>query len=186
MAEIKDPENTLILDTTKGKVVIEMLPDLAPGHVGRIKELAREGAYDGVVFHRVIDGFMAQTGDVKFGRLGDGLDMRRAGQGGSDLPNLPAEFSDIPFDRGVIGMARAGDPKCGGAPGCKERGEFLNSANSQFFIMFSPAPFLNGNYTVVGKVTGGMDVVDKIKRGTVPNGAVVGEPDHIVSIKVIE
>ncbi|MCA8881895.1 MAG: peptidylprolyl isomerase [Rhodobacteraceae bacterium] len=175
-----------IAGEANGTVTVDLFDDVAPQHAERLETLAKEGAYDGVVFHRVIDGFMAQTGDVKFGRLGDGLDMRRAGQGGSDLPNLPAEFSDIPFDRGVIGMARAGDPKCGGAPGCKERGEFLNSANSQFFIMFSPAPFLNGNYTVVGKVTGGMDVVDKIKRGTVPNGAVVGEPDHIVSIKVIE
>ena len=127
--------------------------------------------YDGVVFHRVIDGFMAQTGDVEFGRTGDGFDMRMAGRGGSKLPDLPAEFSDIPFDRGVVGMARSQDP---------------NSANSQFFIMFAPGDFLNGQYTVVGRVTDGMDVVDQIKRGTGPNGAVVGEPDRMVKVTVEE
>ena len=154
-----------------GTITIELLDDVAPKHVAQITELAKEGAYDGVVFHRVIDGFMAQTGDVEFGRTGDGFDMRMAGRGGSKLPDLPAEFSDIPFDRGVVGMARSQDP---------------NSANSQFFIMFAPGDFLNGQYTVVGRVTDGMDVVDQIKRGTGPNGAVVGEPDRMVKVTVEE
>jgi len=152
-----------------GTITIELLDDVAPKHVAQITELAKEGAYDGVVFHRVIDGFMAQTGDVEFGRTGEGFDMRMAGRGGSKLPDLPAEFSDIPFDRGVVGMARSQDP---------------NSANSQFFIMFAPGDFLNGQYTVVGRVTDGMDVVDQIKRGTGPNGAVVGEPDRMVKVTV--
>ena len=152
-----------------GTITIELLDDVAPKHVAQITELAKEGAYDGVVFHRVIDGFMAQTGDVEFGRTGDGFDMRMAGRGGSKLPDLPAEFSDIPFERGVVGMARSQDP---------------NSANSQFFIMFAPGDFLNGQYTVVGRVTDGMDVVDQIKRGTGPNGAVVGEPDRMVKVTV--
>ena len=154
-----------------GTITIELLDDVAPKHVAQITELAKEGAYDGVVFHRVIDGFMAQTGDVEFGRTGDGFDMRMAGRGGSKLPDLPAEFSDIPFERGVVGMARSQDP---------------NSANSQFFIMFAPGDFLNGQYTVVGRVTDGMDVVDQIKRGTGPNGAVVGEPDRMVKVTVEE
>ena len=154
-----------------GTITIELLDDVAPKHVAQITELAKEGAYDGVVFHRVIDGFMAQTGDVEFGRTGDGFDMRIAGRGGSKLPDLPAEFSDIPFERGVVGMARSQDP---------------DSANSQFFIMFAPGDFLNGQYTVVGRVTDGMDVVDQIKRGTGPNGAVVGEPDRMVKVTVEE
>ncbi len=154
-----------------GTITIELLDDVAPKHVAQITELAKEGAYDGVVFHRVIDGFMAQTGDVEFGRTGDGFDMRMAGRGGSKLPDLPAEFSDIPFERGVVGMARSQDP---------------DSANSQFFIMFAPGDFLNGQYTVVGRVTDGMDVVDQIKRGTGPNGAVVGEPDRMVKVTVEE
>lgn len=154
-----------------GTITIELLDDVAPKHVAQITALAKEGAYDGVVFHRVIDGFMAQTGDVEFGRTGDGFDMRMAGRGGSKLPDLPAEFSDIPFDRGVVGMARSQDP---------------NSANSQFFIMFAPGDFLNGQYTVVGRVTDGMDVVDKIKRGTGPNGSVTGEPDRMVKVTVVE
>jgi len=152
-----------------GTITIELLDDVAPKHVAQITELAKEGSYDGVVFHRVIDGFMAQTGDVEFGRTGEGFDMRMAGRGGSKLPDLPAEFSDIPFDRGVVGMARSQDP---------------NSANSQFFIMFAPGDFLNGQYTVVGRVTDGMGVVDQIKRGTGPNGAVVGEPDRMVKVTV--
>ncbi|WP_109464065.1 peptidylprolyl isomerase [Albibacillus kandeliae] len=152
-----------------GTIHIDLLEDVAPKHVEQITALAKEGKYDGVVFHRVIEGFMAQTGDVEFGRKGG--DMRRAGMGGSDRPDLPAEFSDVPFDRGVVGMARAQDP---------------NSANSQFFIMFDEGHFLNGQYTVVGKVTSGMDIVDKIKLGTGPNGAVVGEPDMMVKVTVTE
>lgn len=162
---IKDPENTLILETTKGTVVIEMFPELAPGHVERIKELAREGAYDGVVFHRVIDGFMAQTGDVKFGKKG-GKDFNpsRAGMGGSDKPDLKAEFSNTNHGRGACSMARSQMP---------------NSANSQFFICFGDAGFLNRQYTVWGQVMQGMEFVDKIKRGEP-----VSDPDSIVSAKV--
>ena len=162
---IKDPENTLILETTKGTVVIEMFPELAPGHVERIKELAREGAYDGVVFHRVIDGFMAQTGDVKFGKKG-GKDFNpsRAGMGGSDKPDLKAEFSNSNHGRGTLSMARSQNP---------------NSANSQFFICFGDAAFLNRQYTVWGQVMQGMEFVDKIKRGEP-----VSDPDSIVSAKV--
>jgi peptidylprolyl isomerase len=152
-----------------GTITIDMMEQVAPQHVARIVGLARDGAYDDVVFHRVIEGFMAQTGDVAFGRFGQ--DMRQAGRGGSDLPDLPAEFSDVPFARGVVGMARAQDP---------------NSANSQFFIMFAPAPSLDGQYTVVGRVTEGMDVVDAIKRGTGANGAVLGQPDRMVRVSVRE
>ena len=168
MAEIKDPENTVIMETTKGKVVIALFPDLAPGHVARIKELSREGAYDGVVFHRVIEGFMAQTGDVEFGDMEDGFNAGRAGTGGSKLPDLPAEFSKVPFERGVLGMARSQDP---------------NSANSQFFIMFADYPPLNGEYTVVGKVVSGMELVDKIKRGDGGNGE-VSDPDRMIKVTV--
>ncbi|MBW3098248.1 peptidylprolyl isomerase [Pseudohoeflea coraliihabitans] len=165
MAEIKDPENALIMETTKGNVVIEMFPDLAPGHVERIKELARAGEYDGVVFHRVIDGFMAQTGDVKFGKSGGpNFDPRRAGMGASDKPDLKAEFSNMNHARGVCSMARAQNP---------------NSANSQFFICFEDAGFLNKQYTVWGQVIEGMDNVDQIKRGEP-----VVDPDKIVSLKV--
>ena len=153
-----------------GMVKIDLLEEVAPGHVAQITELAEEGAYDGVVFHRVIEGFMAQTGDVEFG-LVDGGDMRRAGMGGSDKPDLKAEFSDIPFDRGVVGMARSQNP---------------DSANSQFFIMFKEGHFLNGQYTVVGRVTEGMDVVDAIKRGEGRNGSVVGQPDVMTSVTVTE
>ena len=131
-----------------GTVTVDLFEEKAPQHVERITTLAANGTYDDVVFHRVIDGFMAQTGDVEHGRVGN--DMRRAGTGGSDMPDLAAEFSDLPFEKGVIGMARAQSP---------------DSANSQFFIMFAPAANLNGQYTVVGRVTGGMDVVEKIKRG---------------------
>ena len=152
-----------------GTITIDLLEDVAPQHVARITELAASGAYDGVVFHRVIDGFMAQTGDVQFGKSGG--DTSRAGMGGSDMPDVPAEFSDIPFDKGVIGMARSQSP---------------DSANSQFFIMFEPGPFLDGQYTVVGRVTDGMDVVDAIKRGQGQNGAVVGEPDRMVTVTVTD
>ena len=165
MAEIKDPENTLVIETTKGKVVIEMMPNVAPGHVERIKELAREGAYDGVVFHRVIPDFMAQTGDVKFGKK-DGKDFNpsRAGMGGSEKPDLKAEFSNVSHIRGTCSMARAQNP---------------NSANSQFFICFTDAPWLNKQYSVWGQVIEGMDNIDKIKKGEP-----VTDPDSIVSVKV--
>ena len=153
MAEIKDPENTIIMETTKGKVVIELLPDVAPKHVARIKELAREKFYDGVVFHRVIDGFMAQGGDPT-----------GTGMGGSDKPNLPAEFSNVPHVRGTCSMARSSSP---------------NSANSQFFICFDDASFLNRQYTVWGQVIEGMANVDKIKRGEP-----VKDPDAIVTMRV--
>jgi len=160
-----------VAGAASGTITIDLLEDVAPQHVERITALAAAGEYDGVVFHRVIDGFMAQTGDVEFGRMGDGFDIRMTGRGGSDRPDLPAEFSDIPFDRGVVGMARAQKP---------------DSANSQFFIMFAPGPFLDGQYTVVGRVTDGMDVVDAIKRGEGPNGAVIGEPDRMVSVTVTD
>ncbi len=152
-----------------GKITIDLLEDVAPGHVARITDLAESGAYDGVVFHRVIEGFMAQTGDVEFGKSGG--DMRRAGMGGSDQPDLEAEFSDVPFDRGVVGMARAQNP---------------DSANSQFFIMFQEGYFLNGQYTVVGRVTEGLEVLDAIKLGAGPNGAVTGAPDVMQAVKVTE
>jgi peptidylprolyl isomerase len=152
-----------------GTFHIDLLDDVAPQHVARITELANQGLYNGVVFHRVIDGFMAQTGDVEFGRMGG--DMSMAGMGGSTLPDVPAEFSAMPFDRGVVGMARAADP---------------NSANSQFFIMFQPGYFLNGDYTVVGTVTQGMEIVDAIKRGDGPNGAVIGQPDMMATVTVTE
>ena len=135
----------------------------------RIAKLAADGAYDGVVFHRVIDGFMAQTGDVEFGKMGG--DMNMAGRGGSDMPDLPAEFSDIPFEQGMVGMARSQSP---------------NSANSQFFIMLDEGMFLNGQYTIVGKVTDGLDVVDQIKLGKGPNGAVIGKPDVMKKVTVID
>ena len=149
-----------------GTIVIDLLADVAPQHVERITALAEEGAYDGVVFHRVIEGFMAQTGDVSCGREGATCP---AGTGGSDMGDLPAEFSDVPYDRGVVGMARAQNP---------------NSANSQFFIMFDEGYFLNGQYTVVGRVIEGMDVVDAIKLGEGPNGAVIGAPDRMATVRV--
>ncbi len=152
-----------------GTIHIDLFEDVAPRHVAQITALAAQGAYNGVVFHRVIDGFMAQTGDVEFGRMGG--DMSMAGMGGSTLPDLPAEFSALPFARGIVGMARAQDP---------------NSANSQFFIMFAPGDFLNGQYTVVGEVTSGMEVVDRIKRGEGANGAVIGQPDMMVSVSVTD
>jgi cyclophilin family peptidyl-prolyl cis-trans isomerase len=166
--EIKDPENTLVIELKTGEVVIEMLPDVAPQHVARIKALARAGEYDGVAFHRVIEGFMAQTGDVKYGDMDDGYSASRAGTGGSDMPNIPAEFSALPFDRGVAGMARAQSP---------------DSANSQFFIMFDDGHFLNNNYTVWGKVISGMEFVDNIKRGAQGSGAVT-DPDRMIRVRV--
>ncbi len=163
MADIKDPENTIIIELKDGAVTIELLPDVAPQHVARMKELAREGAYDGVVFHRVIDGFMAQTGDVQNGR-DDNLNIRLAGTGGSEKPDVPAEFSKLPFDRGALGAARSANP---------------NSANSQFFICFKDAHFLNGQYTVYGRVIEGMEHVDALTRGEPPQN-----PDKMVSVKV--
>ena len=158
----------MILKLKDGNVKIELFPDVAPKHVERIKTLANEGKYDNVVFHRVIEGFMAQTGDVQFGNSSsDKFDLRRAGTGGSSLPDLPAEFSDIPHEKGVLSMARSAPP---------------NSANSQFFICFESAPHLDRNYTVFGKVVEGIEFVDMIKRGEGPNGA-VSNPDKIISFK---
>ena len=161
-------ENIMILKLKDGDVKIQLFPDVAPNHVERIKKLANDGAYNNVVFHRVIDGFMAQTGDVKFGNSSaESFDLRRAGMGGSDLPDLKQEFNNLPHDRGTLSMARSQDP---------------NSANSQFFICFEPAPFLDRQYTVFGKVIEGMEFVDKIKRGDGPNGS-VSDPDKILSFK---
>ena len=162
-------ENIMILKLKDGDVKIELYEDVAPKHVERIKKLANEGSYDNVVFHRVIDGFMAQTGDVKFGNSSSkDYDLRRAGMGGSDLPDLPSEFNDLPHEKGTLSMARSSDP---------------NSANSQFFICFQPAPFLDKNYTVFGKVIEGMEFVDKIKRGDQNNNGAVTDPDKIISFK---
>jgi len=162
-------ENIMILKLKDGDVKIELFKDVAPNHVKRIKELANNGQYDNVVFHRVIDGFMAQTGDVKFGNSDSkDFDLRRAGMGGSDLPDLKQEFSSLPHDRGTLSMARSSDP---------------NSANSQFFICFKPSPFLDRQYTVFGKVIEGMDLVDKIKRGDESNNGSVSDPDKIISFK---
>ena len=162
-------ENIMILKLINGDVKIELFDDVAPNHVKRIKELADSGQYDNVVFHRVIDGFMAQTGDVKFGNSNSSdFDLRRAGMGGSDLPDLKQEFSSVPHDRGTLSMARSSDP---------------DSANSQFFICFKPAPFLDRQYTVFGKVLEGMDFVDKIKRGDDSNNGAVSDPDKIISFK---
>ena len=158
----------MILKLKDGDVVIELFPDVAPKHVERIKKLANDGLYDNVVFHRVIDGFMAQTGDVRFGNSSNNnFDLNKAGMGGSNLPDLTAEFNDLPHERGTVSMARSSDP---------------NSANSQFFICFKPAPFLDRQYTVFGKVVEGMDYVDSIKRGDGQNGA-VSDPDKIISFK---
>lgn len=164
MAEIKDPENTILIELKDGTVTIELLPDVAPKHAERMKELARSGAYDNVCFHRVIDGFMAQTGDVEHGDMEDDFNLRRAGTGGSDLPDLPAEFSKLPHDRGTLGAARSQNP---------------NSANSQFFINFGDNHFLNGQYTVYGRVIEGMEHVDAITRGEPP-----ASPDRMIFVKV--
>jgi peptidylprolyl isomerase len=153
-----DPENTLLLELKDGTVTIKLRPDLAPNHVARLKELTRKGFYDGIVFHRVIPGFMAQTGDPT-----------GTGSGGSDLPDLKAEFTNTHFARGIIGMARTPDP---------------DSANSQFFIMFGEAPGLDGQYTVLGEVVSGMELVDAIKKGSEANNGIVDGPDKIVSMKV--
>jgi peptidylprolyl isomerase len=154
-----DPQNTLIIDTTQGRIVVKLRNDIAPKHAERLKQLARDKYYDNVPFHRVIAGFMAQTGDGERGN----------GTGGSKYPNVPAEFSNVPFTRGIVGMARAQSP---------------DSANSQFFIMFADGPFLNGMYTVIGQVLSGMDVVDKIKKGNPQANGTVIDPDKMVSVKV--
>ncbi|GGA11777.1 peptidylprolyl isomerase [Neptunicoccus cionae] len=164
MADFKDPENGIIITLKDGDVKIDLLPDVAPQHVARMKELARSGQYDGVVFHRVIDGFMAQTGDVQNGNANNDFNLRMAGTGGSDLPNVPAEFSKVPHARGSIGAARSQSP---------------DSANSQFFINFSDNDFLNGQYTVYGQVIEGMEHVDAITRGEPP-----AQPDQMISVKV--
>ncbi len=165
MAEIKDPENTIIMTLKDGEVVIELLPGVAPKHSERMKALARAGKYDNVAFHRVIDGFMAQTGDVENANMeAPNYNPRRAGTGGSDLPDLPAEFSRLPHDRGTLGAARSQNP---------------NSANSQFFINFGDNHFLNGQYTVYGRVIAGMEHVDRIQRGEPP-----ADPDRMISVKV--
>ena len=164
MAQIKDPENTIIMTLKGGDVVIELLADVAPKHAARMKELARAGKYDNVAFHRVIDGFMAQTGDVQHANMEQNYNPGRAGTGGSDLPDLPAEFSKLPHDRGTLGAARSSNP---------------NSANSQFFINFKDNHFLNGQYTVYGRVISGMDHVDAIQRGEPP-----ANPDRMISVKV--
>jgi cyclophilin family peptidyl-prolyl cis-trans isomerase len=162
-------ENIMILKLKDGEVKIELFKDIAPNHVKRIKELADGGKYDNVVFHRVIDGFMAQTGDVKFGNSeSSDFDLKRAGMGGSDLPDLKQEFSSVPHDRGTLSMARSSDP---------------DSANSQFFICFKAAAFLDRQYTVFGKVLEGMEFVDKIKRGDDNNNGSVSDPDKIISFK---
>mgnify|MGYP001801002225 CR=1 FL=1 len=158
MSFAAEPENTLLIDLKDGRVEIELLPDVAPKHVERIKTLAKEGFYDGIVFHRVIEGFMAQTGDPT-----------GTGRGGSELPDLPAEFSNIPFDKGVLGMARAQDP---------------NSANSQFFIMFKEGYFLNNQYTVFGRVTKGMEFVDSIKKGDQAANGTVNDPDKMIKVQL--
>ena len=159
----------MILKLKDGDVKIELFEDVAPNHVKRIKQLALEGKYDGVVFHRVIDGFMAQTGDVKFGNSSnDDFNLRSAGTGGSDLPDLKAEFSKIPHIKGTLSMARSQDP---------------NSANSQFFICLKASSFLDRQYTVFGKVIEGMDLVDKIKKGDSDNNGSVSNPDKIISFK---
>ena len=163
MAEINDPENTVLMELPGGTVTIALLPDVAPQHVERMKTLARAGAYDGVVFHRVIDGFMAQTGDVENGRA-EGGNLRLAGTGGSEHPDLPAEFSKEPHARGTIGAARSQSP---------------DSANSQFFVNFSDNDFLNGQYTVYGRVVEGMEHVDALARGEPP-----ASPDRMISVKV--
>mgnify|MGYP001372480297 FL=1 len=170
MTEAKptNPENTLTIELKDGNVVIELYPDVAPKHVERIKKLASQGKYDGVVFHRVIDGFMAQTGDVEFGNKKD-FNSGRVGTGGSDLPDLKEEFNDKKHVRGTCSMARSSSP---------------NSANSQFFICFEEASFLDGQYTVWGQVIEGMDHVDKIKKGSSSNNGSVSDPDHMVKLSV--
>ena len=164
-----EPENTMIITLKDGEVQIALRPDLAPKHVEQIKTLVREGAYDNVAFHRVIPGFMAQTGDVEFGDMADGFNARRAGTGGSARSDLPAEFSGEHYVRGTVGMARAADP---------------NSANSQFFIMFEPAPSLDGQYTIIGNVESGMEFVDNIRKGNRAQNGMVADPDRMIKVRM--
>ena len=164
-----DPENTMIITLKDGDVLVRLRPDLAPKHVAQIKTLVREGEYDNVAFHRVIPDFMAQTGDVQFGDMNEGFNPGRAGTGGSNLPDIPAEFTDESFERGTVGMARAQNP---------------NSANSQFFIMFDQGHFLNGQYTVVGEVVSGMEFVDNIKKGAKANNGSVSDPDRMIKVVI--
>ena len=167
-SKLNAKENIMILKLKDGDVKIEMFPDVAPNHVKRITELANSGKYDNVVFHRVIDGFMAQTGDVKFGNSSSSdFNLQRAGMGGSDLPDLKQEFNDLPHERGTVSMARSSDP---------------NSANSQFFICFESAPHLDRQYSAFGKVVKGMELIDKIKKGD-PNSGTVSNPDKIISLR---
>lgn len=169
-ARAADPENTMIITLKGGDVTIALRPDLAPKHVEQIKKLVREGAYDNVAFHRVIDGFMAQTGDVQYGDMESGYDPNQVGTGGSELPDLPAEFTDkARFVRGAVGMARAQNP---------------DSANSQFFIMFAPAPSLDGQYTIVGEVESGMELVDQITRGNDADNGMVAQPDRMIKVRI--
>ena len=166
-----EPENIMVIEVegeANGVIEIELLPNIAPLHVERIKILARDGLYNGVVFHRVIDGFMAQTGDVKFGKI-EGYKRRYAGQGGSNYPDLDAEFSTIKYEEGTVGMARAQNP---------------NSANSQFFIMFNRSPNLDGNYTVFGKVIHGQEIVNSIKRGAMSDNGSVINPDIMKKVSI--
>ena len=161
------PENTLVIEADTGVIKIEMLPQIAPKHVAQIRALANKGAYDGVAFHRVIRGFMAQTGDVQYGKAKPGSrEWFRAGTGGSDLPDIPAEFSGVPYERGIVGMARSNNP---------------NSANSQFFIMFTAYPSLNGAYTVWGQVMEGMDAVDAIQKGEPPRN-----PSRMIRVRTAD
>ena len=164
MAEIKDPENTILMELPGGTVTIELLADVAPQHTERMKTLARAGAYDNVCFHRVIDGFMAQTGDVQHGNMEDGFNLRMAGTGSSEHGDVPAEFSKLPHARGTLGAARSANP---------------DSANSQFFINFKDNDFLNGQYTVYGRVISGMEHVDALEKGEPP-----ANPDRMISVKV--
>ncbi len=165
-----EPENTMIITLKDGDVTIALRPDLAPKHVEQIKALVREGAYNNVAFHRVIGGFMAQTGDVQYGDMEDGYDASGAGTGGSDKPDLPAEFTTSEsYVRGTVGMARSMDP---------------NSANSQFFIMFAPNPGLDGQYTIVGNVESGMELVDNIKKGNDADNGSVTDPDRMIKVRI--
>ncbi|MER8648372.1 peptidylprolyl isomerase [Mesorhizobium sp. C416B] len=160
----------MVITLKNGDVTVALRPDLAPKHVAQIKKLVREGAYNDVAFHRVINGFMAQTGDVKFGNMKKGFSPEAVGTGGSDLPDLPAEFSQSEhFKRGTLGMARSQDP---------------NSANSQFFIMFAPAPNLDGQYTIVGNVVSGIELVDNIKKGNEADNGTVSEPDRMIKVRI--
>jgi cyclophilin family peptidyl-prolyl cis-trans isomerase len=168
-AVVAQAADFLTIQLKDGPVVIELDSKVAPKHVERMKALAAAGEYDNVAFHRVIEGFMAQTGDVQYGDMADGYQAQAAGTGGSSQPDLPAEFSEVPFQRGTVGMARSQDP---------------NSANSQFFIMFAPAPSLDGDYTIVGKVESGMELVDAIKKGDEAQNGVVSEPDRMIKVRI--